>query len=169
MCQIHDRAWMAIEDGYSPPMMTPTGGGEEVLKPKAQWTQAEFELSKWNQKAWHALICVVDENQYKLIQNTKIAKEAWDILEVAHEGTEVVKDSKLQVLQTQFETLKMEENECFNDFEVRLMDIVNQSHQLGDPYSDRRIKQKIMRSLPERFESKVTALEENSLAIEHRS
>ncbi|KAK1563534.1 hypothetical protein Q3G72_028847 [Acer saccharum] len=128
VCQIHDRAWMAIEDGYSPPKMTPT----------------------------------VDENQYKLIQNTKIAKEAWDILEVAHEGTEVVKDSKLQVLQTQFETLRMEENECFNDFEIRLMDIVNQSHQLGDPYSDRRIKQKIMRSLPERFESKVTALEENS-------
>ena len=73
-----------------------------------------------------------------------------------------MKDSKLQVLQTQFETLRMEENECFNDFEIRLMDIVNQSHQLGDPYSDRRIKQKIMRSLPERFESKVTALEENS-------
>ena len=56
----------------------------------------------------------------------------------------------------------MEEDECFNDFQVKLMDIVNQSHQLGDPYSDRRIKQKIMRSLPERFESKVTALEENS-------
>ncbi|KAK1588131.1 hypothetical protein Q3G72_020129 [Acer saccharum] len=162
VCQIHDRAWMAIEDGYSPPMMTPTGGGEEVLKPKAQWSPEEFETSKWNRKAWHALLCAVDENQYKLIQNTKIAKEAWDILEVAHEGTEVVKDSKLQVLQTQFETLKMEENECFNDFEIRLMDIVNQSHQLGDPYSDRRIKQKIMRSLPERFESKVTALEENS-------
>ncbi|KAK0583521.1 hypothetical protein LWI29_037786 [Acer saccharum] len=104
----------------------------------------------------------MDENQYKLIQNTRIAKEAWDILEIAHEGTEVVKDSKLQVLQTQFETLKMEENECFNDFEIKLMDIVNQSHQLGDPYSDRRIKQKIMRSLPDRFESKVTALEENS-------
>ena len=140
VCQIHDRAWMAIEDGYSPPMMTPTGGGEEVLKPKAQWTQPEFELSKWNQKAWHALICAVDENQYKLIQNTKIAKEAWDILEVAHEGTDVVKDSKLQVLQTQFELLKMEGDECFNDFEVKLMDIVNQSHQLGDPYSDRRVK-----------------------------
>ena len=42
------------------------------------------------------------------------------------------------------------------------MDIVNQSHQLGDPYSDRKIKQKIMRSLPDRFESKVTALKENS-------
>ena len=110
----------------------------------------------------HAILYAMDENQYKLIQNTRIAKEAWTILEVAHEGTEVVKDSKLQVLQTQFEMLKMEENECFNDFEIKLMDIVNQSHQLGDPYSDRRIKQKIMRSLPDRFESNVTALKENS-------
>ncbi|KAK0604218.1 hypothetical protein LWI29_013264 [Acer saccharum] len=56
----------------------------------------------------------------------------------------------------------MGEDECFNDFEIKLMDIVNQSHQLGDPYSDRRVKQKIMRSLPDRFESKVTAIEENS-------
>ena len=56
----------------------------------------------------------------------------------------------------------MGEDECFNDFEIKLMDIVNQSHQLGDPYSDRRVKQKIMRYLPNRFESKVTAIEENS-------
>jgi hypothetical protein len=162
LCQIHDRAWMAIEDGYAPPMMTPTGGGEEVLKPKAQWTNGEFETSKWNRKAMHAILCAMDENQYKLVQITRIAKEAWEILETAHEGTEVVKDSKLQVLQTSFETIRMEEHEHFNDFQVKLMDIVNQSHQLGDPYSDRRIKQKIMRSLPDRFESKVTALEENS-------
>ncbi|KAK1576340.1 hypothetical protein Q3G72_013070 [Acer saccharum] len=130
ICQIHDRAWMAVEDGYTPPMMTPTGGGEDVLKPKVQWNAT--------------------------------ANEAWDILEVAHEGTKVVKDSKLQVLQTQFGMLRMDENKCFNNFEIKLMDIVNQSHQLGDPYSDRRIKQKIMRSLPERVKSKVMALEENS-------
>ena len=97
-----------------------------------------------------------------MIQNTRIAKEVWDILETAHEGTKVVKDSKLQVLQTQFEMLRIEENECFNDFEIKLMDIVNQSHQLGDLYSDRRIKQKNMRSLPERFKSKVTASEVNN-------
>ena len=113
-------------------------------------------------KATHAILCTMDENQYKLIQNTRTAKEAWDILEVAHDGTEVVKDSKLQVLQTQFKLLRIGEDECFNDFEVKLLDIVNQSHQLGDPYSNRRVNQKIMRSLPDRFESKVTALEENS-------
>ncbi|KAK0572246.1 hypothetical protein LWI29_028494 [Acer saccharum] len=147
---------------YDLPMMTPAGGGEDVLKPKAQWNAQEFEASKWNRKAMHAIMCAMDENQYKLIQNTQIAKVAWDILQVAHEGTEVVKESKLQVLQTQFELLRMGEDECFNDFEIKLMDIVNQSHQLGDPYSDRKVKQKIMRSLPDRFESKVTAIEENS-------
>ncbi|KAK0608506.1 hypothetical protein LWI29_031717 [Acer saccharum] len=109
----------------------------------------------------HALLSAMDESQYKLIQITKNAHEAWKILETVYEGIEVVKDSKLQVLQTLFKTIRMEEHECLNDFQVKLMDIVNQSHQLGDPYSDRRIKRKIMRSLPPRFESKVTALEEN--------
>ena len=50
----------------------------------------------------HAILCVIDENQYKLIQNTQIAKVAWDIIQVAYEGTEVVKETKLQVLQNQF-------------------------------------------------------------------
>ena len=162
ICQIHDRAWMSVEDGYELPMMTLAGGEEDLLKLKAQWNMQEFDASKWNRKAMHAILCAMDENQYKLIQNTQVAKVAWDILQVAHEGTEVVKESKLQVLQTHFELLKMGEDECFNDFEIKLMDIVNQSHQLGDPYSDRRVKQKIMRSLSDRFESKVTAIEENS-------
>ena len=51
ICQIHDRAWMEVEDGYDLPKMTPGGGGgEEVLKPKAQWNAQEFEASKWNRK-----------------------------------------------------------------------------------------------------------------------
>ena len=79
----------------------------------------------------HAILCAMDENQYKLVQITRITKEAWEILEMGHEGTEVVKDSKLQVLQTSFKTIRMKEHEHFNDFQVRLMDIVNQSHQLG--------------------------------------
>ena len=35
ICQIHDQAWMAVEDGYTSPMMTPTSGGEDMLKLKA--------------------------------------------------------------------------------------------------------------------------------------
>ena len=55
----------------------------------------------------------------------------------------------------------MDKHESFNDFQIKLMDIVNQSHQLGDPYSESRVVQKILRSLPDRFESKVTTIKEN--------
>ena len=46
LCQIHDKAWLAVEDGYAPSTMTPTGGGEEMLKLKAQWNAQDFEASK---------------------------------------------------------------------------------------------------------------------------
>ena len=60
--QIHDRAWMVVEDDYTPLIMTPTGGGGDVLKSKAQWNAQEFEASKWNRKAMHAILCAMDEN-----------------------------------------------------------------------------------------------------------
>ncbi|KAK0587764.1 hypothetical protein LWI29_028507 [Acer saccharum] len=121
---IDDRVWMVIEDGFTAPTVT-AEDGIIVPKPKVQWSTEEFEASKWNNKAMHALLSAMDESQYKLIQITKNAHEAWKILETAHEGTEVVKDSKLQVLQTLFETIRMEEHECLNDFQVKLMDIIN--------------------------------------------
>ena len=55
--QIYDRAWMAVEHGYTSPMMTVIGGREDVLKPKAQWNAQEFEASKWKRKAMHAILC----------------------------------------------------------------------------------------------------------------
>ncbi|KAI9193925.1 hypothetical protein LWI28_001424 [Acer negundo] len=36
ICQTHDRAWMAVEDGYKSPVMTPTGGEDDVLKLKSR-------------------------------------------------------------------------------------------------------------------------------------
>ena len=89
------------------------------------------------------------------------AKEAWDILQLTHEGTSVVKASKLQNLTTQFETIKMDEKETFDKFYARLSDIVNSSFNLGEKIPDDRVVKKILRSLPDRFIPKVTVL--NSL------
>ncbi|KAK0571285.1 hypothetical protein LWI29_013624 [Acer saccharum] len=38
ICQIHDRAWMAVEDGYTSPMMDSYGWRSGLLKPKAHGT-----------------------------------------------------------------------------------------------------------------------------------
>ena len=100
-------------------------------KPKVQSSAQEFEASKWNNKAMHSLLCAMDKNQYKLIKITRNAYEAWEILETAHEETQTVNNSKLQALQTQFKTIKMEEDECFYDFQIKLRTLSTKAINLG--------------------------------------
>ena len=55
----------------------------------------------------------------------------------------------------------MENDENFDQFYFKLSDIVNSSFNLGEQISPSKIVQKILRSLPERFQAKVTAIEES--------
>jgi len=89
----------------------------------------------------------------------EIAKEAWDIFKATHEGTKLVKNLKLQMLTSKFEEIRMLEDESFDEFYVKLNDIVNSRFNFGDKMEDTRIVRKILRSLPERFWPKITAVE----------
>ncbi|KAL6329091.1 hypothetical protein AAG906_007438 [Vitis piasezkii] len=84
-----------------------------------------------------------------------------DILQLTHEGTNAVKVSKLQMLTSRFETIRMDDHETFGEFNAKLMDIVNCSFNLGEPISNSKVVKKILRSLPKRFRAKVTAIEES--------
>jgi len=86
------------------------------------------------------------------------SKEAWDVLQLTHEGTNAAKESKIKNLITQFETITMLETECFDNFYARLSDIVNTSFNLSESIPDARVVKKILRSLPKRFIPKVTVL-----------
>ena len=54
----------------------------------------------------------------------------------------------------------MEEDETFDEFYAKLMDIVNSTFNLGESIAKSKIVRKILRSLPERFHAKITAIEE---------
>ena len=54
----------------------------------------------------------------------------------------------------------MHENETISEFYVRVRDLSNESHSLGEPMSDAKLVKKILRSLPERFKIKVTTIDE---------
>ena len=70
------------------------------------------------------------------------------------------KISKLQMLATRFEDLRMMENETISDFNSKLCDIANEGFALREKYSDIKLVRKTLRSLPERFAYKVAAIEE---------
>ena len=108
----------------------------------------------------NALFCGVTNEEFKRISSIEVAKEAWTILETTYEGTKAVKTVKLQKLTSSFEEIRMEENETFDKFYAKLMDIVNFAFNLGESIAESKIVRKILRSLPERFHAKITTIEE---------
>jgi hypothetical protein len=84
----------------------------------------------------------------------------WDKLIICYEGNEKVKDAKLQTYRLQFEQIKMNEDEIVNNFFLRVEELVNSMKGLGDKIEDVFLVQKILRSLPNRFNPKVSAIEE---------
>ena len=100
-------------------------------------------------------------DEFRRITTFTSAKKARDILQVTHEGTNVVEVSKLQMLKSRFETIRMDDHETFGEFHAKLMDIKNSSFNLCKPISNSKVVRKILRSRPERFRAKVTAIEES--------
>ena len=97
--------------------------GWDQQHPKAEWDRATFALANANSKAINSLFCGISIEEFHRISHVKITKEAWTILETTYEGTKKVKDTKLQILTTQFEEVKMSEDEPFNSFCGRLNEI----------------------------------------------
>ena len=109
----------------------------------------------------NALFCAVTNEEFKKISSTESIKEAWTILQITYEETKAVKDSKLQRLTTSFEEIKMEQDESSDEFYAKLKDIVNSTFNLGETIPKPKIVRKVLRSLPERFHAKITAIEES--------
>ena len=72
-----------------------------------------------------------------------------------------MKDTKLQILTTRFEELKMSEDESFDSFYSKLNEVVVSKFNLREKKEDSKIVRKILRSLPESFRAKVTTIEES--------
>ena len=78
-----------------------------------------------------------------------------------HEGTKTVKINKLQQLTSKFESIRMSDDESFDEFYAKLNDIVNFAYNLDEIYDQPEIVRKILRSLTENFKPKVTAITES--------
>ena len=64
------------------------------------------------------------------------------------------------MLITRFEEVKMSDDDSFDSFYRRLNEIVIVKLNLGEKIEDAKVMRKILRSLPESFRAKVTAIEE---------
>ena len=77
------------------------------------------------------------------------------------EGPKAVKFNKLQHLTTRFESIRISDDKCFDEYYAKLNDIVNSAYNLGEIYDQPKILRKILRSLTEDFRPKVTTITES--------
>ena len=82
-------------------------------------------------------------------------------METTYEGTKKVKDTKLQMLTTRFEELRMSEDESFDSFYTKLNEVVIGKFNLREKMEDYKVVRKILQSLLESFRANVTAIEES--------
>ena len=125
---LDEKVWQAVEIGWTKPKEVPV-----------DWDDANIKVPKFNNRALNVLFSAVTNEEFKKISSTETAKEAWTILQTIYEGTMTVKDSKLQMLTTSFKEIKMGEDESFDEFYVKLKDIVNSALILGKLFPNLRL------------------------------
>ena len=61
------------------------------------------------------LVYGIGQDEFNRFSACESAKEIWDFLDTAHEGTEQVKESTIYMLTSQYENFKMREGETIHE------------------------------------------------------
>ena len=89
----------------------------------------------------------------------KSVKAIWSYLKFEYEGDDRIKGMKVLNLIRDFQLQKMKELETIKEYSKRLLSIANRVRLLGSEFKDSRIVEKILVTIPERFEATITTLE----------
>nr|XP_009802548.1 PREDICTED: uncharacterized protein LOC104248056 [Nicotiana sylvestris] len=104
-----------------------------------------------------------DRKSIEIWENNRIstcqsAKEIWEALQTAHKGTTQVKQSKIDMLTTEYELFKMEDDESIKDMYTQFTSIINELYSLGESILRNKLVRKILNILPSSWESKFSAI-----------
>ncbi|KAL4313463.1 hypothetical protein GQ457_01G012500 [Hibiscus cannabinus] len=114
-----------------------------------EWNDEERRRVQMNAKAMHILFCAFGPNEYAKMSSCSSAKEIWDKLEVTHEGTSEVKETKIGLLNLSYENFKMEPDEDIKKMFDRFSVIVNGLKGYGEIIPEDKLVRKLICSLPE--------------------
>jgi hypothetical protein len=119
-------------------------------------------LYESNSKAMYAILGGIAGSKFVKVMHCESTKEIWDKLKNVYEQDTKVKSDEIQSYRSQFEILKMEESEDIATYFLRIDEVVNTMRGLGEKVNNNIVVKKVLRSLPARFDSKISALEERT-------
>ncbi|XP_070045081.1 uncharacterized protein [Nicotiana tomentosiformis] len=93
------------------PMKTISEGIVTVPTTMKEYNDADRKAIEKSFRAKKILVCGTRPDKYNRISACQCTKEIWEALKTTHEGTTQVKQSKIDMLTTVYELLKMKEDE----------------------------------------------------------
>ena len=100
-----------------------------------------------NAQAASAIISALSASEYTKVMGIKNAHAIWKKLEVSHEGTDVVKEAREDLLRGQYNLFIMKKDEGPQQVHDRLMDIVNKRRALGTKLDDMEVNKRLLQAL----------------------
>ncbi|MQM15600.1 hypothetical protein Taro_048546 [Colocasia esculenta] len=116
--------WSIIEDGDL-----------QTSKPKEEWIAEDKNKISLNSKAKSFMCCSLTKHEFNRVSTCKTTKEMWDKLKLTYEGTDKVKETKIDILVTKYEKFKMEQGESIYQMYNEFTEIINGLASLGKKYS----------------------------------
>jgi hypothetical protein len=113
----------------------------------------------FNAKGMNAILNGLAEADFVKLMHLETTKAMQDKLISNYEGNEKVKDAKIQTYRLKFEQLKMIEDETISKYFLRVEELVNAMKGIGKKIEEPFLVQKILRSMFDKFNSKVSPIE----------
>ncbi|RLN09989.1 hypothetical protein C2845_PM11G26420 [Panicum miliaceum] len=143
---IHPSVWWIVETGY-----TVKGIGNRTTK--------EEQNEHKNALAAGTIHSALSPNERNKIYGLESAKEIWDTLQLAHEGTPRVRKLKIELLMGKLERFVMEEGETPEEMYNRLILIVNEIKGLGSKeMTDNFVVRRMLRAINPRYPILATSI-----------
>ncbi|GAU34012.1 hypothetical protein TSUD_212730 [Trifolium subterraneum] len=153
---------------------------ENLLRSKELWSPIEVRFTSAPANATAEQQRIAQENQLKdlkvknylfqaidrtileTILNRNTSFDIWEALKTKYQGSTKVKRAQLQALRREFEVLTMGESESVNDYFARTLAIANRMTTHGETVEQVTVVEKILRSMPERFNYVVCSIEQST-------
>ena len=145
--------WEAVKEDLVVPPITDNSTVQQI--------KIHYEKQSKLYKAKTCLFSAVSESLFTRIMNLETAFKIWEYLKQEFQGNARTKSMRILNLKREFELQKMKDSETIKEYAEKLFELVNKLRLIGEQMPDSRVVEKLLVTLPERFEAKISALEES--------
>jgi hypothetical protein len=146
---LHPEVWQVVCDGVDFP------------DEDEQSTSVQLQKIHHNTQAISVLTSSVDKEEFNRVDDLDVAKDVWSTLQMAHEGSNLVRMAKIKMLEGQLNRFMMFDDETPQDMFNHLKKMVNKAKALGSKkWTDRMLIECLMRAY--------TPINYNGVALIHQ-